>query len=213
MGEIDGFRVSDGDDAAALRQEVRERSFRVLGQALKTYILCEDSEGLIFIDQHAAHERLVFERFKKGYETKSLSVNRLLTPVLMECSSEEVLAISDHLEDLNAMGIEVDPVGKKVFAIRSIPSLIGDEDPRGIIRKIIEEEVSAATRDKTKGALHPILVALSCHSAIRANFEMRKEEMEALVDDLLAQPLSATCPHGRPIFFRLLRDDRGNGRN
>ena len=200
---LDDSRICEGERAEGERQESHEGSFRVLGQVLRTYVLCEDSEGLIFIDQHAAHERLLFERLKKGYETKSLSVNRFLTPVLMECSSEEFPAINDHREDLNAMGIEVDLVGKKIFAIRSIPTLIGHEDPKSVIRKMLEEEVFDTSQDKGKETLHPIMVALSCHSAIRANFEMRREEMEALVNDLLAFPFSTTCPHGRPIFFRL----------
>ena len=206
QGNTVDIRVSEGG-LAKTAPGSDPRSFRILGQVLKTYILCEDPEGLIFIDQHAAHERLLFERLKSGYETKSLPVSRFLTPPLLECSPEEVLAISDHLHDLRAMGIEVDSVGKKTFAIRSIPALLDREDPREVIRRVLEEGGLGRPEGKRKEVLHSILVTLSCHSAIRANLEMRREEMQALVDDLRVFPISTTCPHGRPIFFRLPKTD------
>lgn len=199
-GRVD-WRVSEGISPEG--KEGKTEAFRILGQILNTYILCEDSEGLLFIDQHAAHERILFEKFKKAYETKSLSVSRFLTPLLMECSSEEAMVLSDHLQDFRAMGFEIDPMGEKVFAIRSVPALMEKENPQEMIRKVLEEGGFAEPKRKKKETLHPILVVLSCHSAIRANFEMRREEIEALIRALQVFPLSVTCPHGRPVFFRL----------
>jgi DNA mismatch repair protein MutL len=172
-----------------------------VGQVLNTYIVCEDQERLIFIDQHAAHERILFEKWKKAYETKSLSVVRFLAPILMECSATEALTLGDHLQDFDAMGIEIDPVGGGVFAIRSVPSLMDQENPKDVIRKILEELALEQPEKKGRGALYPILIALSCHTAIRANLTLRKEEMEALVKDLQLFRPSTTCPHGRPVFF------------
>ena len=100
------------------------------------------------------------------------------------------------------MGFEIDPVGENVFAIRSVPALMDQENPKEVIRKILEELVFEQPEKKGREALYPILIALSCHSAIRANFEAEKEEMEALVKDLQSFPPSTTCPHGRPVFFR-----------
>ena len=185
------------------KREIEQKPFRVLGQVLGTYILCEDSDGLIFIDQHAAHERLLYERLKRGYETESLSIHRFLTPVLMECSPEEAATLESHIPGLSAMGFEIDVAGRGVFAIRSAPALIEQEGARELIRRILEEGIFHEPRREGNEALHPFLVTLSCHSAVRANFEMRKEEMEALLEDLQSFPLSTTCPHGRPIFFHL----------
>jgi DNA mismatch repair protein MutL len=200
-GEQMDWRVSEGVSAEGKRG--RAETIRIVGQILNTYILCEDSEGLLFVDQHAAHERILFERFKKAYETKSLSISRLLTPILMECSSEEAMVLTDYLQDLRAMGFEIDPMGQRVFAIRSVPALLEREDPQEMIRKVLEEGGFDEPKRRKKETLHPILVVLSCHSAIRANFEMRGEEIEALIRDLQVFPLSTTCPHGRPVFFRL----------
>ena len=177
------------------------RPLRIVGQVLNTYIVCEDQERLIFIDQHAAHERILFEKWKKAYETRSLSVVRFLAPILMECSATEALALGDHLQDLDAMGIEIDPVGGGVFAIRSVPSLMEQENPKDVIRRILEELALEQAEKKGRGALYPILIALSCHTAIRANLTLRKEEMEALLRDLQSVYPSTTCPHGRPVFF------------
>ncbi|OGP90856.1 MAG: hypothetical protein A2157_05255 [Deltaproteobacteria bacterium RBG_16_47_11] len=192
-------RVSEG--APLEWRGEKNRSFRILGQVHHTYILCEDEERLIFIDQHAAHERILFEKLKKAYETKSLPVARFLIPILMECSSEEALTLSDHLQDFHTLGFEIDPVGEKVFAIRSVPALIHQENAREVIRKILEEWGFERSKKRGREPFFSILVALSCHSAIRGNFELRSEEVETLVKDLQSFPLSTTCPHGRPVFF------------
>jgi DNA mismatch repair protein MutL len=195
------FKVSDG--MAEGGRIKRSPPFRILCQVLDAYLLCEDQEGLIFIDQHAAHERILFERMKAAYETKSVSVNRFLVPVLMECSSDEALTLADHLRDFHGMGFEIDPVGGKVFAIRSVPAWIDQENPKEVIRKILDELVHKQPGKKGRETLYPILIALSCHSAIRANFKLKYEEVEALVKDLQSFSLSSTCPHGRPVFFRI----------
>jgi len=200
-GDTADLKVSEGEtpDGGSRNQQ----PIRILGQLLNTYILCEDPEGLLFIDQHAAHERLLFEKLKRAHETRSISVSRFLTPPLLECSSEEALLLADHLQNLAEMGFEIDPVGERVFAIRSVPALIEHENPKELVRKILEEERFHASKGKEKEPLLPILIALSCRSAIRANFGMRGEEVEGLVRDLQALPRSTTCPHGRPVFFRL----------
>jgi DNA mismatch repair protein MutL len=109
--------------------------------------------------------------------------------------------LGDYLQDFDAMGIEIDPVGGGVFAIRSVPSLMDQENPKDVIRKILEELALEQPEKKGRGALYPIFIALSCHTAIRANLTLRKEEMEALVKDLQLFRSSTTCPHGRPVFF------------
>jgi DNA mismatch repair protein MutL len=197
--ESAAFRVSE-EIAPGWRGE-ESRPLRIVGQVLNTYIVCEDEERLIFIDQHAAHERILFEKWKKACETKSLSVVRFLAPILMECSATEAVTLADHLEDFDAMGIEIDRVGENVFAIRSVPSLMDQENPKEVIRKILEQLAFGHPEKEGRAALYPILIALSCHTAIRANLSLRKEEMEALVKDLQLFRPSTTCPHGRPVFF------------
>ena len=181
--------------------------FRILGQIQGTYILCEGEKGLIFIDQHAAHERILFETYKKKYETKSVPCIRFLIPHLMELSVEESFNFMSHLEDFQKIGFEIDPVGEKDYAIRSIPAWIDQKDPKEMVRTILDG-LSFLEREK-KGAetIHTILVTLACHSAIRGNFMLRREEMEELMRSLSPFGFSTTCPHGRPVFFVLSWDE------
>ena len=185
----------------------KRSSYTILGQIRGTYILCEGDGNLIFIDQHAAHERILFERFKKEYESRSMISERLLLPILIELSVEETYVLESAGEALGAMGFEIEPVGEKLFAIRSIPSVIDQKDPKEIVRGILDELSFSEKKGKGEETLHTILVSLACHSAIKGNFLMRREEMDHLVEHLAPFHPSATCPHGRPIFFVLPLDE------
>jgi DNA mismatch repair protein MutL len=176
---------------------------RILGQVQGTYILCEDEKGLIFIDQHAAHERILFEKYKNKYGTKAISSVRFLIPIMMELSVEESFILTSHLEEFQLMGFEIDLMGEKVYAIRSIPSFIEQKDPKEMVREILNELSFLKREGKRTETIHTILVTLACHSAIKGNFMLRREEMDELIGNLYPFNLSTTCPHGRPIFFVL----------
>jgi len=185
----------------------KKPSYSVLGQIRGTYILCEGEEKLIFIDQHAAHERILFEKFKKEYESRSVISEKLLIPILLELSAEESYLLELAGEALMSMGFEIEPVGEKLFAIRSIPSFIDPKDPQDIVRGILDDLSFLEKAGKGEETLYTILITLACHSAIRGNFILKKEEMDKLITLLTPFPLSATCPHGRPIFFLLPLDE------
>ncbi len=175
----------------------------VLAQIEGTYILCERDGNLVFIDQHAAHERILFEKFKKEYESKSMLSERLLLPILIELSVEESCILESAGETLRKIGFEIDSVGEKLFTIQSIPAFIDQQDPKEMVRRILDELSFSERKGKGEETLHTILITLACHSAIRGNFPLKREEMDKLVEDLAAFHLASTCPHGRPIFFVL----------
>jgi DNA mismatch repair protein MutL len=179
----------------------------ILGQFQGTYILCEGEKGLIFIDQHAAHERILFNRYKNQYETKSIVSEKFLIPVPMELSTEESFILDSRLEAFQSIGFEIDPIGEKVYAIRSKPSSIDQKDPKAMVREILDELSFLKREGEGTEAVDTILITLACHSAIRGNFTLRREEMEELVKILYPFNLSATCPHGRPIFFQFPLDE------
>jgi DNA mismatch repair protein MutL len=179
----------------------RKTGWRLLGQVQGTYILCEGEEGLIFIDQHAAHERLLFEKYKKEREAGTLSSEKLLIPIVMELSTEESFILMAHLEAFQSIGFEIDPIGERTYAIRSLPSFARQRDPKEMVREILDELSFIKREGKGTEAIQTILVTLACHSAVRGNFALRREEMDELVGSLSPFRLSTTCPHGRPIFF------------
>jgi DNA mismatch repair protein MutL len=175
--------------------------YTILGQIQGTYILCQGEGKLVFIDQHAAHERILFEKFKKEYENRSTISEKLLLPILIELSVEESYRLESGGEALKAIGFEIESVGEKLFAIRSIPSFIGQKDPKEMVRRILDELSFLEKRGRGEETIHALLVTLACHSAIKGNFLLRKEEMDKLVEILIPFHPSTTCPHGRPIFF------------
>jgi len=179
----------------------RNPPFRILGQVQATYILCEATEGLILIDQHAAHERLLYEKYKKDHEGGSIPAEKLLIPIPMELSTEESFVLMSYRGEIKSMGFEIDTIGERMVAIRTIPKLTEPFDPKEMIRELLEELSFVKREGKGSEAVQRMLVSLACHSAIRANFVLRREEMEGLVEAL--QPFSRplTCPHGRPVFF------------
>jgi DNA mismatch repair protein MutL len=181
----------------------RKTAVRVLGQLQATYILCEGTEGLILIDQHAAHERLLYEKYKKDHESGSIAAEKLLLPIPMELSTEESFVLMSYLEEVESMGFEIDAIGERMIAIRTIPKLTEPFEPKGMIREFLEELSFVKREGKGGEAIHRMLVSLACHSAIRANFVLRREEMEGLVGALHPFHHSLTCPHGRPVFFVL----------
>jgi len=181
--------------------------YAILGQIQGTYILCQGEGNLVFIDQHAAHERILFEKFKKEYENRSTISGKLLLPILMELSVEESYILESAEEVLKTIGFEIESVGEKLFAIRSIPSFLDLKDPKEMVRRILDELSFLEKRGRGEETIHALLVTLACHSAIKGNFLLRKEEMDKLVETLLPFHPSTTCPHGRPIFFAFPLDE------
>jgi len=198
----EGYMVREGQESH-WNLEKRWHSL-VLGQVDGTYILCEKDGNLIFIDQHAAHERILFEKYKRDYESKSMISEKLLLPILIELSVEESCILESAGEALKKIGFEIESIGEKLFTIRSIPTFVDQKDTKEMIRGILDE--LSFPEGKEKGgeeALDTILITLACHSAIRGNFPLKREEMDQLLGDLAAFHPASTCPHGRPIFFVL----------
>ncbi|MGQ9508492.1 MAG: DNA mismatch repair endonuclease MutL [Thermodesulfobacteriota bacterium] len=188
-----------------LWQEEREKRFRVIGQIWETYILCETDENFIVIDQHAAHERILYDKWKKEVENHSIRSQPMLIPILFDCTHEESLILEDALEAFHNLGFELEAVGERLYAIRAIPSLIGPEYSEQWIKEILEE-LSLLKKGGEGGHLvQTLLISLSCHSAVRGRRVMRKEEMEELVNALYPLEATLVCPHGRPICYLIPR--------
>ena len=199
------LRVQDGDGLQWKSE--KKGAYSILGQIQGTYIICEGEDHLVIIDQHAAHERVLFEKLKKDYETRSITSEKLLIPILVELSAEESYILESAGEVLKSVGFEIEAIGEKLFAIQSIPSFIDQKDPKRLAREILDELSLFEKDGNGEEVIHAILVTLACHSAIRGNFTLRREEMDKLIELLAPFHASTTCPHGRPIFFFLPLDE------
>ncbi|MFQ5901456.1 MAG: DNA mismatch repair endonuclease MutL [Thermodesulfobacteriota bacterium] len=178
----------------------------IIGQLWDSYILCQDGESLILLDQHAAHERIVFERIRKEYHSSGgLKGQPLLVPQVLELSSKEKTILSDTLNTFMGFGIEIEPFGGNDFVIKTLPLALMDRDCQTLVKDVLHEVSSIGKGNVIKDSIDGILITMACHSVIRGKRVLDKKEIEALLKDLEKTEISTNCPHGRPIFKRFSR--------
>ena len=174
----------------------------VLGQLKETYILCETKEGLLLVDQHAAHERKVYEKLKRSYKNSSLECQPFLIPPRVEFSPSESRTILKRMGKLSELGITLEHFGGETFIVRSVPVLLVDVHWEALLREIVPvlEDPGAVKEDQL---VEELLALMACHGAIRAGRRLSREEMVSLVEQMDEVEVPTNCPHGRPVFKRL----------
>jgi DNA mismatch repair protein MutL len=183
---------------------------RVLGQLLGSYLLLEEKAGLLLVDQHAAHERVLYERLRAAWLAGGIERQLLLVPATVELEAASRAALEAAGEALDRLGFEAEPFGADAVLVRAVPALLADEDPAALVRGLAEELRSgalAAAEGLPAGAASVRLVeaadrvfaSLACHAARRAGDVLPPAEQRALIGALDAIPWAPTCPHGRPV--------------
>lgn len=168
---------------------------RVLGQLARSYIVAEGPDGLFLIDQHAAHERIQFEKIKNQRDKQKVEVQGLLEPVTFEVEPKQAAVMNEHLAEMADLGFSIEVFGERTFLVRAVPSLIRDRDWKAMLR----ETLDASSREWTEN----LLSTLACHSAIRAGQVLSDDEMRELVKQLEQAALPNSCPHGRPTMIQI----------
>lgn len=179
------------------------RALRVIGQLLRSYIVAEDGEGLVLIDQHAAHERIGFERLRREWQRGGIEQQSLLFPPLLECDFREAAHLREHLEQLDRLGFAVEDFGGRTFAVKAVPRLLQGADPVRLLRDVAADLVGRGRSVRIEESVEELLVSMSCHGMVRANHDLSPPEIEALLGELDSVDFNAHCPHGRPIVARL----------
>jgi DNA mismatch repair protein MutL len=178
-----------------------------LGQIAETYLVFAAPDGMVLVDQHAAHERVLFEKFKTMSASHKTISQQLLIPEVISLAPKDLRFIMESLEMLAGIGIEVEAFGGDAVIIKSVPSLIGHMEPRGVLMDILDEfsetERTASIGDKRE----KMMVSLACKAAVKANRKLKPEEVAALCRDLDQSPYAGTCPHGRPVVITLRTGD------
>jgi len=174
-----------------------------IGQVKDTYILCSCAEGLIIIDQHAAHERVIFETLKEGYSKTKVISQGLLVPQQIELSYREARSLEGYLSRLLELGLEIEPFGGDTFIVKSIPQILINKDYSQLILDIVDDLNSYGNSLKFEELKEKILILMACHGAIKANQHLNKPEIEALLQQLDRVGSPTNCPHGRPILRRI----------
>ena len=176
-----------------------------LGQFRDTFIIAVDPDGIAIIDQHVAHERVLFERVMERLSTGRLESQRLLEPVLVELSIEGRQALLAHAADLDRLGFGVDDFGGDTLRVIAVPALLGREESVIAIRALAEDLEGFDRGNSVADALRKIAATVACHAAVKANYPLSHEKMLHILDELRRTAYSTICPHGRPVMLRLTR--------
>jgi DNA mismatch repair protein MutL len=175
----------------------------VIGQFNAAYILCQDGTDLVLIDQHAAHERVAFERLKTQYASMGVASQRLLFPETVECSFKEAATIREHLSELAKLGYALDEFGGSTWLVNGVPDLLSGSNYLQTLRDILEELQSMGRSRSFQDVLEEILAKIACHSVVRGSHNLTGPEIMALFRQMDDTEFSSNCPHGRPVYQRL----------
>ncbi|MCW2308156.1 DNA mismatch repair endonuclease MutL [Rhodobium gokarnense] len=176
-------------------------------QLHETYIVAQTDDGIVIVDQHAAHERLVYERLKTALATKGVARQILLIPEVVDLPEEDISRLLDRAEELAETGLVVEAFGPGAVAVRETPSMMGEIDIRGLVTDLADDLAEWEASTRVRDRLDHIAATMACHGSVRAGRRLKAAEMNALLRDMEATPNSGQCNHGRPTFVELKLSD------
>ena len=176
-------------------------------QLHENYIIAQTTDGLVIVDQHAAHERLVYERLKTQAEARAVPSQALLLPEIVDLSEAEAAAILDLAPDLARLGLHLEGFGAGAVMVREIPALLARLDVARLIRDILDDLADQGTSDRLRARVDAVLSSMACHGSVRSGRRMTGEEMNALLREMERTPRANQCNHGRPTWIELKLSD------
>lgn len=176
-----------------------------LGQFRDTFIIAIDDEGIAIIDQHVAHERVLFERIMQRLTERPLESQGLLVPIVLELPPAERQALITRAEALARFGFEVDEFGGDSIRVTAVPAILPREESEGALRALALDLEGVDRGLSIEEGLKRIAALTACHAAVKANYPLTFEKMVHILDELRATAYSTVCPHGRPVMLRLTR--------
>jgi DNA mismatch repair protein MutL len=177
-------------------------SLRFMGQAAATFLVCEGADGLYILDQHAAAERVTFERLRASFHETAIAAQRLLLAEVIHLSPTEHALLEEHAEDALRLGVEVRPLSDSSVAVHSVPKLLAHASPERLVRDLVAE-LGRESKRPFGDAADLVLATMACHGSIRAGDAVSPEEASALLRGLDTVDFAGHCPHGRPVVMRL----------
>jgi len=178
-----------------------------IGHYKATYLLCSDVEGLVIVDQHAAHERITFETLKAAWRDRRDIAQPMLLPKVLHLDSLRAAILADHLEVFARLGFEIEPFGGTDYALKAVPALLARANVDTLIRDTLDEIGDAGRSQRIDDAIDVVLIRMACHGSVRAGHVLTADEAYALLVQIDAIDFGAHCPHGRPVWFRMELDE------
>jgi DNA mismatch repair protein MutL len=200
------YSLSGRPAPSAHEEEAGEAPFRIVGQVWNTYIIAQRGSEMLLVDQHAAHERLKYETLKEEMDGLESMSQSLLIPVVVDLSASEYACYVENREFLKGIGFEIDPFGEFSVVIRMTPEDLPEEDLKALLIELLtqladsRQEIISQKRERA-------MYTVACKAAVKANHAMHPEEMQRLLEDVLALETIDTCPHGRPITVRVTKTE------
>lgn len=177
--------------------------FRIIGVLHRLYVLMENTDGLVLMDQHAAHERVNFEKMRKAMEQGGVPSQRLLMPLMLQTSPRDGDILKRHLDSLARLGIEAEPFGTNTFKIEALPTFLKTDDPLAWLDQVIEELQSLSSKSSSLRLGEDMIATTVCRHSVKANDKLSIPEIQALLEDLFACEMPYCCPHGRPTLIQM----------
>ena len=203
---LPGSRYDSANEALALQQRANraaQQEFQIIGVLNKLYVLMENADGLVLVDQHAAHERILFEDLRRRMEEQGVPTQKLLLPQTFNVPPRDADWIERNLSVLQRMGIGIESFGPNTFKIDAVPSFLNVSDPGQFMRKVIDDLNSAGNNTSAMRLGEEMIAKSVCRHAVKANDPLRYPEVEKLIRDLLDCDLPYCCPHGRPTMIQI----------
>ena len=202
-----GLAMPSADAGAAAEPAQADLLDRPLGAARaqlhETYIVAQTRDAMVIVDQHAAHERLVYERVKAALANGGVARQLLLIPEIVELDADEAAALTEQSGELAELGLALEAFGPGAVAVREVPALLGDTDVAGFVRDLARQAVGEAEGSPLKERLEAVCSTMACHGSVRAGRRLTAAEMNALLREMEATPHSGQCNHGRPTYVEL----------
>lgn len=178
-------------------------SLRYLGQLHKTYLVCQADGELVLIDQHAAHERVAFERLRAAHCERAIRTQRLLFPQTLDLDEAEAAAVAEHATTLAALGFDLEKFSGQSFAVKAVPDTLAEAPLGEVLSEVLEELTAAGASETVTSALDRVMATMACHSVVRAGDVLDDTRARALLDSMDGIDFRAHCPHGRPVLLRM----------
>jgi DNA mismatch repair protein MutL len=172
-------------------------------QVHENYIIAQTADGMVIVDQHAAHERLVYEKLKHQMAENGVAAQALLIPEIVEMSADDAARLLDIAPDLTRLGLTIEPFGGGAIAVRETPAILGSVNARALLLDILDELADQGDSQSVQARIEAILSRVACHGSIRSGRRMQADEMNALLREMETTPHSGQCNHGRPTYVEL----------
>ena len=176
-------------------------------QVHENYIIAQTATGIVIVDQHAAHERLVYERLKAQRDVNGVASQALLIPEIVDLSPQDAATLLDHAPELERLGLSLEPFGGSALAVRATPAILGPVNAGALLRDILDELADLGDSHRLQARIDAVLSRMACHGSVRSGRQMHAAEMNALLREMEATPLSGQCNHGRPTYVELKLSD------